>query len=295
MTHCPLTGIPFGDNVEFFPTENRTLKYKFQPVGVVLISEIAITVLERNPHIDRHLLAGICRNAFENGEQPVLIKSETLRLDLTKHFKLPITKNEKAYHLLKLIYKKGGNDLGKFKFADNSDRFLTYSKDHQEFAVIIEYLRTEHYINILSTKLALTGSKIFSGVSMTRKGIDRVKESLPKIPMIGLLDQEIKTGRTEIDEQIMHARKLFFDSESKENKRSACETLSYVLEPLRKDLNEFFLNKDVSDFFNIVNNFDIRHNKEHTKTLEHPEQLEWVFYSLLNTINTFVKLKNSAS
>ena len=73
--------------------------------------------------------------------------------------------------------------------------------------------------------------------------------------------------------------------------RSACESLSYVLEPLREELPKYFHKQDVSDFFNIVNNFDIRHNKDHTKKLIHPEQLEWGFYSLLNTINTYVKLK----
>ena len=73
--------------------------------------------------------------------------------------------------------------------------------------------------------------------------------------------------------------------------RSACETLSYILEPLREDLKNYFSQKDVSDFFQIVNTFDIRHNKYMTKNIVHIEQLEWVFYTLLNSINTFVKLK----
>lgn len=76
-----------------------------------------------------------------------------------------------------------------------------------------------------------------------------------------------------------------------DDKRSACETLSFVLEPLRKDLTSFFSTGDVSDFFLLVNRFDIRHNKTSTTSLVHEEQLEWVFYTLLNTITTYTKLK----
>ena len=75
-----------------------------------------------------------------------------------------------------------------------------------------------------------------------------------------------------------------------EKMRSACETLMFVLEPLREELRVFFKG-DTEHFFNIVNNFCIRHNKERTKAIEMPEQFEWLFYSLLNTINTYVKIK----
>ena len=73
--------------------------------------------------------------------------------------------------------------------------------------------------------------------------------------------------------------------------RSACENLSYVLEPLRKDCEVLFTKSDTNVFFKIINDFDIRHNKNTTKQIEFPEQLEWIFYSLLNTINTYTKLK----
>ncbi|HEX4850263.1 MAG TPA: hypothetical protein VFV08_05615, partial [Puia sp.] len=48
---------------------------------------------------------------------------------------------------------------------------------------------------------------------------------------------------------------------------------------------------DTEDLFNIVNNFTIRHGKISTKRIVHEEQLEWVFYSLLNTLNTYIKMK----
>jgi len=38
-----------------------------------------------------------------------------------------------------------------------------------------------------------------------------------------------------------------------------------------------------------------RHNKAVIKELIHPEQVEWVFYSLLNSINTYYKLRSRLS
>ena len=110
--------------------------------------------------------------------------------------------------------------------------------------------------------------------------------------MISLVNQEIQTGNPQIDMNINHAKKLFFKTDATiAEKRSACESLSFVLEPLRDDLNSFFSSSDISDFFQIVNRFDIRHNKETTTKLVHEEQLEWIFYTLLNTINVYTKLK----
>jgi hypothetical protein len=109
--------------------------------------------------------------------------------------------------------------------------------------------------------------------------------------MLSLATQYINTGNPQFDIKIDHAKKLFFKPDStREDKRSACESLSFVLEPLREDLKSILSTSDVNDFFKIVNNFDIRHNKDYTKRIEFEEQLEWVFYSLLNTINTFTMI-----
>ena len=142
----------------------------------------------------------------------------------------------------------------------------------------------------------MASQKLFKNVEITTWGLEEVEKQLPQIPLIGLVDQEITTGNIAVDEKINHAKNLFFSSSSTlDDKRSACETLSFVLEPLRDDLNSFFSTSDVSDFFQIVNRFDIRHNKSTTINLVHEEQLEWVFYTLLNTIATYVKLKKKTS
>lgn len=102
----------------------------------------------------------------------------------------------------------------------------------------------------------------------------------------------IDLGSPEIDRKINHAYSLFSQENSSiEDKRSACEELSFVLEPFREDLSMYFSKKDVNHFFDLVNNFDIRHNRETTKKLVFVEQVEWVFFGLLNTILTYGKLK----
>lgn len=263
----------------------------FLPIGVAEISDVALIILQNNDEPKRHLLAGICRNHFEMKKDPPLITSELINSDIEKEYNLPKTKKEKAMHLLKYMYNKGGDDLEKFNFYNYADRTITYSENPSEFNVIIRYLEDENYINIGRDRSMGADVMMYNDVMLTSYGIEKVQEDLPKIPMIGLVDQEISTGDIEVDEKINHAKKLFLDSESMDNKRSACENLSFILEPLRDHLKDHFSSKDINDFFQIVNNFDVRHNKDHTKSLEHPEQLEWVFYTLLNTINTYAKLK----
>src|SRR6202012_5861609 len=98
----------------------------------------------------------------------------------------------------------------------------------------------------------------YSDVLLTDLGIEEVEREKPKVPMIGLVSQEIGTGDKVIDEKINHARKLFLkDRATLDDMRSACETLSFVLEPLRDDLKLAITTADVEAFFQIVNKFDI--------------------------------------
>ena len=287
---CAISGYSLKDG-ELKPFTSMAVEYETDIVGKVKIAMSAYSEL-LNGDFERYLIGGICKHRTLENKEPVLIDSNFIRGGY-KTLNPPIDFEEKAYHFLKYIYSNGGRENHDFAFNSTIHFPLAYA-DPQEFVRIIEYLEDEYFITIRK-KHRLGGqptSYAYMGVKLTRQGKDEAEKALPKLPLFGLVSQEISTGNLEIDEKINHARKLFFDAPITIDKmRSACETLSYILEPLRKDLEEFFKGKDVSDFFQIVNNFDIRHNKEHTKDLVHPEQLEWVFYSLVNTINTFTKLK----
>jgi hypothetical protein len=222
-------------------------------------------------------------------QEPFLIDQEFIRKGYLS-LKPPTEFDDKCRTFLLTLYEMGGKENRKFNMKSQEDFALAYASS-EEFIRIIDRLESEYFISI-DSKPSTKRDEFYFGLKLTKYGIEEVAKDLPKIPLFGLVNQNITTGNQEIDDKINHARVLFFsDNPSAEKKRSACETLSFVLEPLRTDLSKYFVQKDVSAFFQIVNNFDIRHNNSFTKQLNDEEQLEWVFYTLLNTINTYIKLK----
>lgn len=198
----------------------------------------------------------------------------------------------KCVYFLGYIYENGGSEYRPNDFSSSGSYPLAGVWTRNDFESIIEALVSKEWITYEDISKDGRGGLNYHGVKLTEAGINKVEQELPQIPLIDLVSQEITTGDLAVDEKINHARKLFFkDGATVDDMRSACEALSFVLEPLRDDLKLAITSADVEAFFQFVNTFDIRHNKAHTKNLIHPEQLEWVFYSLLNTINTYIKLK----
>lgn len=292
LKNCILTGYSFEKYVEFLPTIENTVKYKFAPVGIVNVSTHVLERINSIPISKPWILAGICRYAFINNTEPPTITTEFLD-NYPDNVEYPKTFKEKFYILLKYIYDSGGNNYKPINLSSFPDFPLAFAEDPNEFMRLMEYGEEHFLLNWKNKQASYGGLSRFYDVLLTDLGIEEVEKDKPNLPMIGLASQEIHTGNPQLDVKIDHAKKLFFKTDStKEDKRSACESLSFVLEPLREDLKSYFSSSDVSDFFNIVNNFDIRHNKDSTKRLELEEQFEWVFYSLLNTINVYSKIKN---
>lgn len=273
------------------PIVDQTLDYFEPAVGRVRVTMAAYgELLEGN--YERYLIAGITRNAFENKVEPPLIDSAFINGGY-KALSPPTDFREKAHHLLRYLYDHGGRENHKFELNSTREFPIAFAEP-DEFVRLVDHLEKEHWIRIGKTHPIGGGrtQRLYLNLELTTWGVKEVEKTLPQIPMIGLVDERITTGDGEIDEKINHAKNLFFkDGSTMDDKRSACETLSFVLEPLRKDLTSFFSTGDVSDFFLLVNRFDIRHNKTSTTSLVHEEQLEWVFYTLLNTITTYTKLK----
>lgn len=286
LKDCPLTGYPLNKDEANIRQVDSYIYYDFKPVGKVKILIPVLSELKEKRHI-RVVLAGLCRNASEfNKSEPDITHEFLAKLSSQKY---PKNLVEKGIHFLTFMYNKGEKGMRSYDFNEGVDFTICYCDLPEELETIIQ--------NLLDRNFIIVGYKgkygDYRNVRLTNKGIEEVEKKLPKIPMISLVNQEIFSGNPEVDEIINSARKLFFeDSQSMENMRSACEKLSFILEPLRNELLNNFQKKDVSDFFKIINEFDVRHNKSHTKNLNYPEQLEWIFYSLLNTINSYVKLKS---
>jgi hypothetical protein len=270
-------------------TSHLTIVYYHESVGNVKVTIPAYNDL-LNGDFERYLIAGITRNAYEKKQEPPLIDSQFLKAGY-KDYNPPIDFKEKVKHFLKYIYEHGGRENKKFEFKPFRDSAIAFC-DPEEFTRLVNHLEKINWITISNKNHLSLGRVFFLGVELTICGITEAEKLIPQMPLIGLVDQKITTGDPAVDEKINHAKKLFFsDASTLDDKRSACETLSHVLEPLRDELSTFFTTSDVSDFFQIVNRFDIRHNKVGTINLKYEEQLEWVFFTLLNTINTYVKLE----
>lgn len=273
------------------PTTSTTIEYFEPTVGNVRVTLVAYNELMTGEY-ERYIIAGITRNALEDKKAPPLIDSQFIREGF-KALNPPMDFKEKAHRFLKYLYLHGGRENQKFELNSTMAFPLAYA-DTDEFIRIVEYLEKQNWIEIskIHKMGAMASQRLFMGVELTTWGIEEAEKQLPQIPLMGLVEQKITTGNIAIDEKINHAKNLFFKENSTlDDKRSACETLSHVLEPLRNDLNTFFSQSDISDFFQIVNRFDIRHNKSTTVKIIHEEQLEWIFYTLLNSVNAFIKLK----
>lgn len=289
---CLLTGTQLSENeVKIHPQISSLFIYETPQIGKVKLAYSTYLEFNNNRSFKHPELAGVCRNAFEKKEEPPIIDSDFITQGITK-LSVPKTFKEKVRHLLNFLYKNGGNDYAKFTLDSLKDYPLVYATGEEEFNRVMKHLVDKYFIHV-DTPIGMAGHRInYLGVTLTDIGLEEVEKELPKMPMIGLVNQEINSGDPEINETINHAKNLFFEvPQTLDKMRSACESLSYVLEPLKKDCERLFGKKDTNDFFQIVNEFDIRHNKHTTKQIQYPEQLEWVFYCLLNTINTYTKLK----
>jgi hypothetical protein len=287
---CLITKRKFDQSVKFFNDPKfRGFIYYFKPVGNVKITEPAVIVLENNK-INLNPIAGICRCAYELKEEPPLINADLLNsIDEIKN--IPRSTKEKYDHFLTMLFKTGGSDLKPRKISVYDDYPLAYANDISEFQNIIDFAIDSKELECIDRVVTEEDGPIFYvDLKFTPKGLKKINKLLNNY--FSLIQPIIDSGNIETDRKINHAVSMFYqDNSTVEDKRSACEELSFLLEPFRKDLDKYFLDKDVNLFFQLVNEFDIRHNKEKTKKLIYEEQIEWIFQCLLNTLITFIKLR----
>jgi len=295
---CPFTGLPVKPEAIFDVLENPLLfKYKNPVIKELIISHteyISFKARYEGKDIifikNNYIYQGIIRHHYERYKKPLHVTRNLIDIGYM-NFDYPKNFNQKVYYFLRYLYHNGGAEYKTFRLSCN-DYPILFADNYGEFQRIIEFIKDKGFIEYkINPIIVANGTMVLVEFRLSIQGMEEIKKELPVMPLWDLIKQDVFTGDTSIDEKISHAKKLFFRKESTfDDKRSACETLSYILEPLREKLKTYFTKADTSDFFNLVNNFDIRHNKERTKQIERIEQLEWIYYSLLNTIIQYFKL-----
>jgi len=292
--NCPLTNL----QSEFeFPVENPMLiRYNNKAIGKIEIPTTSMTTLQSGGfEVEKYVIAGLSRQHWENYHSLFKINHDVL-MNRYKEYEYPKHFEEKANFFLKFLFEHGGKEYKTFDIIPEFDYTLAFGKDSDELKRILLKLEDEGYIRFMNFNDNEAGEILRTDVMLTKDGISALKELIPNIPMVGLVDQEIRTGDDATDQKIIHSKRLFFKPDSTtDDKRSACESLCFVLEPLRDELSAFLTKKDTEGFFDIVNNYEIRHNKANIKKFEHEEQLEWVYYTLLNSVTLYWKLKKKLS
>ena len=286
MNTCPLTNHEVSFHLDQ-STGKRIFYYDNPVLGKIRLTESALRSLMLFDENEKNIVKGLIRNNADNGVTDFVVTPDMT--DNINDLEIPYDFEGRARHLLQYLYDHGGKEYKSFDMDSRTDISITYSSK-DEFERIIKFLESEGFIKCGKVTAGRQYS-VYNGLMLTKDGIKEIEKGLPKMPLHSLVDQKISTGDPTIDNRIEHARNLFFDPHPTIDKmRSACETLIFILEPLRKELDGMF-SGDTDKFFEMVNQFSVRHNKERTKKIETPEQLEWIYYSLLNTINTYVKMK----
>lgn len=289
ITKCVLTDLPLSKQDTVSITD-AMVEYSTDLIGAVQIPMSIYLELEAEVDKEKKLvLAGICKNRALSGDDVTYLNAEFISTGY-KNINYPKDFEGKCLHFLKYLYQHGGKE-NLLKHLDSESYHTIAYASIEECSRIIQNLIDYEFLSCKQPNYLPGGAMIFYDVKMTTTGKIEAQKHLPQIPLFGLVNQDITMGNAQIDSKINHARTMFFDEPRTMDKmRSACETLIFIMEPLRKSFGRFQIEKDVDDFFHMVNKFEIRHNKNTTIKFVHEEQLEWLFYCLLSTINLYVKM-----
>lgn len=96
-----------------------------------------------------------------------------------------------------------------------------------------------------------------------------------------------------VDSRIRGAIKQFLKYGAKElDKKGALIEIGGALEYIRKELEDVIPKEEVNDIFNLLNNFDLRHNNTLKKNgYDTAIYYPWMFYIFISTFDAFVKMR----
>ncbi|WP_340031341.1 hypothetical protein [Bacillus tropicus] len=137
-------------------------------------------------------------------------------------------------------------------------------------------------------KINLLLSRYKNPVELNREGyiVEKIGNGLTE-----LIYQ--KYDDSDINEQIKSATTEFLRyGATLDDKKDALIRLGNIMEPLREEIKAKLSKEDTSDIFNLLNNFQLRHNNVKQKT-DYDKEIyyPWMFYQMLAALDAFLKIK----
>ena len=293
---CPITSEKISETDIIKDVNFNGKIYKTKRFGTIKISKYALLNIDDfcSNYSKRNILRGLLINQYVFNKSPLLITPEYLD-------NIQIPNDAKSWegkwvHLLRHIEKAGGHLRKPIILKSGHDFIITFSDDSMEFQRLGEYLFLNGYIDVSNPHSNFP--RVMMNVTIKDKGMEFLHQGY-KHTVLNRLASNVFIWDEKVSPIVDKACELFFkENSSREEKRVACKSLADVIEniqEIKKRLNKYFTKKDTNTFFTIVNEYEIRHNHEMIKRIEFEEQLEWVFYSLLNTLITYYKLESKLS
>lgn len=170
------------------------------------------------------------------------------------------------------------------------DKIAEYDYEHQILKTDVKKMFVEQINNIL---------KFYSDGYYLEQNSGTITVNVNS-PIKNMFSEDLATVLPDdVMSKMKAAIKLYYRFDStKEFKRKGISTLADILEPLRKQLksilnSEYEVNKDDHDklIFEIVNNFDIRHNNlKQNKNYDSDIWYDWMMQYYSSVIITYYKL-----
>jgi hypothetical protein len=133
---CVLTGQSLYENTVVDETIGPFATYISPAAGKVIIALPTLMAFENSEQFNHPVLAGICRSAYEQNVEPIMITQNFIDNEI-KNIVHPKSFKEKWLHFLKVIYKKGGDNNKPFDIHSQKDYPICYSDDEEEFIRIL--------------------------------------------------------------------------------------------------------------------------------------------------------------
>ncbi|MDF9556307.1 hypothetical protein P5757_09540 [Bacillus tropicus] len=196
-----------------------------------------------------------------------------------------------------------GSDINAFGLAETGFRGILPVDNYTAYTETQIFTLIELFYNYVND---INYSHLSNGKEEYRKRINKILSSYGKgweFTKEGYVRELIEDGLSELVDntyedsstysEVQKVKQKFLKYDSTlDDKKDALIRLGSILEPLRAEMTTKISKEDTSAIFNILNNFQLRHNNANQKTdYDKDIYYPWMFYQILAALDAFLKIK----